>query len=296
MEETSILSQGYCLCTIQENLCFTKTKRGEVSDGAQPQWLREAPVLRKRENPFCLDVTFLLAYSLLSREEFYQWQEQIERSTKREWGKLYYRSEYHNDRYESFFDMRQGADLDWLTGMMIKVHQGGRKEYWKILNGIAWIFPEEQKFMENHKQLRLEEILRKACGDKNEILQAGKLLILLILAEFYQVHISKKDWWSEVERMILHGMSYYQGQEKIQGIYTGVRWCRKVMEDSLRSHGIHPLRLQKYKVRDEELPKYHIVQQDDWNYLWKTVIAMEKCICENGRMYKQLKEKKDSLH
>ncbi|MDE6312518.1 MAG: hypothetical protein K2M46_02690 [Lachnospiraceae bacterium] len=293
MKETSILTQGYCLCTIQENLCFTKTKKGAVGDGYYTEWLPETPVMRRRENPFCMDVTFLLAYILLSKEQFFQWQEGIDRIAKQEWGKLYYQSEYHNATYEAFFDMRSGADLDWLTGMMIKVRQGGFKEYWKLLNGIVWIFPEEHKFMEQHPYLRLEEIIARACKEKEEILQAGKLLILLILAEFYQVHISKKDWWNEVDRLVIQGILYYQGQGRWKNTYRTARQCRQIMEESLRSHGIHPLRLKKYKIRTEELPVYAKIQREDWNYLWKTVFAMEECMRENGKMYKRLKERGD---
>lgn len=290
MKENSILSQGYCLCSLQENLCFPSAYQGKVPKRRQPQWMRQSAVLRKRENPFCVDVTFLLVYTLLSKEGFYLWQREISAKAKQQWKKLYYRSEYNNSRYEAFFDMRQAAELDWLTGIFIKIRQGGVKEYWKIINGIAGIFPEEQRFMERREHLGLEELLRKVWREENAILQAGRLLILLILAEFYQVHVSRKDWWSEVDGMVLRGMSCYQGYHREKNSNKQPKRCLQVVEDSLWSQGIHPLRLQKYPVAPKELPKYQAVQPEDWKDMWNVILALEKCICEDTRIYKKLKE------
>lgn len=289
MKENSILSQGYCLCTLQENLCFASAYTGK-KDRRQSNWVRQAPILRKRENLFSVDVTFLLVYTLLSREAFYPWQKEISLSVKQQWKKLYYRSEYCNRRYEAFFDMRQAAELDWLTGIFIRIRQGGVKEYWKIMNGVGRIFPEEQRFMERREHLDLEEILRKVWREPNEILQAGKLLILLILAEFYQVHVSKRDWWSEVDRIVRKGMGCYQGYGRGRHTCNETDRCLQVVEESLCSQGIHPMRLQKYPVAKEEVPQYQAVKQEDWNDMWSIIIAMEKCICEDTKIYRKLKE------
>ena len=119
MEFSSILVQGYCRSLFQERmnpLLFSRESR-EVKQKKMQEWWQV------RQHPFCVDTTFLVTYTLLSKEEFYIWKKCIDYHQKQEWRKTYIQSEYNNRHYESFFGMRASAELDWLTGMVLKIRQ-----------------------------------------------------------------------------------------------------------------------------------------------------------------------------
>lgn len=284
MKFDNILTNGYCRCALQEKLVFWQGAMG-VSKKERGQQL-----IKTRENPFCVDVTFLVSYTLLAKEEFFLWQNKVSLEAKKEWRRTYLLSKYSNKIYEAFFDMRATADLDWLTGMMIKIKQGKRKEYWELMNGISFSFPWEQRYIEKKGIIPLEELIELAEQEEDKILRAGKLLILFILVEFYQKQIPKSEAWNRVDYIIMEGMElYYCGQDKNDNKNGRVKRFQKTLNDNFLKHGIHPNRLKKYAPKDGELPEYQSIKPEEWIYLWKMVTALEKCLSENKRMYWELK-------
>lgn len=286
MNGASILETGYCSCALQEKLSLIRENTGNECCGIYDKGQR---YLKNRENPFCVDVTFLIAYSLLKKEEFFCWQEKVPIKAKVEWRKSYLLSKYHNEFYECFFDIRGAADLDWLTGMMIKIKQGGRKEYWELLNGISQSFPWEHQYIEKRGQIQLESLLEIADREENIILKAGRLLILFILIEFYQKQIPRSEQWHRADYMIMTAMEVYQCSNSNHIFIKKDKQFQRIVNENFLSHGIHPVRLQKYVPLKGEFPEYQRVKREDWEYLWSMIIALEKCICDNKKLYGELK-------
>lgn len=289
MDGASILETGYSSCALQEKLSLMGGNLGVTQNNFGIKVSKSQRYLKHRENPFCVDVTFLIVYGLLEKEEFFRWQERIPVSAKGEWRKIYLLSKYHNEFYECFFDIRAAADLDWLTGMMIKIKQGGRKEYWELLNGISVSFPWEHQYIEKQSQIRLEALLEIADREDNVILKAGRLLILFILIEFYQKQILRSEQWNRVDHIILTAMELYQQNPFENSSVKKERRFQMMVNKNFLTHGIHPSRLQKYVSIESEVPEYEKVKREDWVYLWNMVTALEKCLCDSKRMYWELK-------
>ena len=286
MDSENILTKGYCRCTLQEKF-FVRQFATEMETMKKGRGER---VTKIRENPFCIDITFLISYTLLAKEEFFLWQAKVSPKAKQEWRKTYLLSKYRNEMYEAFFDMRAAADLDWLTGMLVKIRQGKRKEYWELMNGISFTFPWEQRYIEKKNMIPLEELIKIAEQEEDVILRAGKLLILFILVEFYQKQIPKSELWNRVDYIINEAMElYYYGYDNKCESNRSKRKFQNLLNKKLLKHGIHPNGLKKYTVMEWEIPEYQNIRKEDWVYLWKMVMALEKCICENKRMYWELK-------
>lgn len=288
MDGASILETGYSSCALQEKLSVIGGSLEAENDCGRKE-SRSQRYLKHRENPFCVDVTFLVVYSLLEKEKFFRWQERIPVRAKGEWRKLYLLSKYHNEFYECFFDIRAAADFDWLTGMMIKIKQGGRKEYWELLNGIAVSFPWEHQYIEKQSQIQLEALLKIADREDNVILKAGRLLILFILIEFYQKQILRSEQWNRVDYIIMTAMEIYQHGNLESSFVRKDKRFQTMVNKNLLCHGIHPNRLQKYISIESEIPEYQKIKREDWVYLWNMVTALEKCLCDSKRIYRELK-------
>lgn len=286
MELDNILTNGYCGCNLQEKFSLWQTMARKENVKRE----RGQKFIKDRENPCCIDVTFLVSYTLLAKEEFFLWQNTVSLEAKQEWRRTYLLSKYSNKMYEAFFDMRAAADLDWLTGMIVKIKQGKRKEYWELMNGISFSFPWEQRYIEKKGIIPLEELIEIAEQEVDIILRAGKLLILFILVEFYQKQIPRSDRWNYVDYIIMEGMDlYYCGYKKVSGVNKRARKFQTLLNDNFIKNGIYPNGLEKYMLMNGEVPEYQHIRQEDWVYLWKMVTALEKCLCENKRMYWELK-------
>lgn len=285
MEFNSILVRGYCRSIFQEQmnpLLFSREPKEMKQRRIQDCW-------QERQNPFCMDMTFLITYTVLAKEEFYMWQKCIDILQKQEWRRYYIQSEYNNRHYESFFGMRAGAELDWFTGMVLKVRQESFNEYWELMNGIAMIFPWEREFVQNQGMIKIKDLLQVISKEENIILKSGKLLLLLIMAEFYQKQMARKDAWDKLEQVLFQGMEVYQNYQWSVRLDNLPKISKK-LDENFKSHGIHPFRLQKYAHNMDEIPEFREMKEDDWKYMWQMVTAMEKYLEETEATYKRIRQ------
>lgn len=288
MEFSSILVHGYCRSIFQERmnpLLFSR-EPGEIKQRqVQERW-------RAKQTPFCIDTTFLITYTMLAKEEFYMWKKCIDYVWKEEWREFYIQSEYNNRHYESFFGMRAGAELDWFTGMVLKIRQESFEEYWELMNGIAMIFPWEIKFVQSHSMIQIRDLLQIVAKEENIILKSGKLLLILIIAEFYHKQMTRQDAWNKLEEVLFLGMEVYQNHQwSVQS--DNLPKISKKIDENFRSHGIHPFRLQQYTLNMEEVPEFQEVKEDDWRYMWQMVIAMENYLKESEAHYKYSRQEEE---
>lgn len=288
MELSSILVHGYCRSIFQERmnpLLFSR-EPGEIKQRqVQERW-------RAKQNPFCIDTTFLITYTMLAKEEFYMWKKCIDYVRKKEWREFYIQTEYNNRHYESFFGMRAGAELDWFTGMVLKIRQESFEEYWELMNGIAMIFPWEIKFVQSHPMIQIKDLLQIVAKEENIILKSGKLLLILIIAEFYHKQMTRQDAWNQLEEVLFLGMEVYQNHQwSVQS--DNLPQISKKIDENFRSNGIHPFRLQQYTYNIEEVPEFQEMKEDDWKYMWQMVIAMEKYLKESEAHYKYSRQEEE---
>lgn len=285
MEFSSILVQGYCRSIFQERmnpLLFSREPREVKQRQMQERW-------KAQQNPFCIDITFLVTYTLLAKEEFYLWKKCFDRAQREKWRKFYMESEYNNRHYESFFGMRAGVELDWLTGMVLKVKQESFHEYWELMNGIAMIFPWERKYVQSKGMIPIKELLQIVAKEENIIIKSGKLLLLLIMAEFYHKQMTRRDAWNMLEEVLFAGMEVFQNYQWSVRLDNLPKISKKI-DENLKNHGIHPFRLQQYTYAAEEAPEFHEIKEDDWKYMWQMVTAMEKYLQETEMDYKQFQK------
>lgn len=288
MEFSSILVQGYCRSLFQERmnpLLFSRESR-EVKQKKMQEWWQV------RQHPFCVDTTFLVTYTLLSKEEFYIWKKCIDYYQKQEWRKTYIQSEYNNRHYESFFGMRASAELDWITGMVLKIRQKSFHEYWELMNGIAMIFPWERQYIQSQGMIWIKDLLQLVSKEDNIILKSGKLLLLLIIAEFYQKQMTRKDSWNKLEEVLFLGMEVYQNYQWSVRLDNLPKISKKI-DENFRRHGIHPFRMQQYAPASEEVPEFQEMKEEDWKYMWQMVTAMEKYLEEAEADYKHQRKKEE---
>ncbi|MBQ2800343.1 MAG: hypothetical protein IJF03_03015 [Lachnospiraceae bacterium] len=288
MEFSSILVQGYCRSLFQERmnpLLFSRESR-EVKQKKMQEWWQV------RQHPFCVDTTFLVTYTLLSKEEFYIWKKCIDYHQKQEWRKTYIQSEYNNRHYESFFGMRASAELDWITGMVLKIRQKSFHEYWELMNGIAMIFPWERQYIQSQGMIWIKDLLQLVSKEDNIILKSGKLLLLLIIAEFYQKQMTRKDAWNKLEEVLFLGMEVYQNYQWSVRLDNLPKISKKI-DENFRRHGIHPFRMQQYAPASEEVPEFQEMKEEDWKYMWQMVTAMEKYLEEAEADYKHQRKKEE---
>ena len=293
MNYNGILVRGYCRDELQRQM----NPMESIFEGKERQYEEQEykleNYLKERRMNFYMDITFLMVYELLSKEEFFLWMEYVKNQKKEKWRTIYYLSEYNNKQYESFFDMRSGAEAEWLTGMLVKIKQGGQKEYWELMNGIAMIYPWERQYIQKRNVIKIEELLYIVRKEKNEILKAGKLLILLVMTEFYHKQITRNDVWNKLETVLWKGLEFYQRNQWSVEQKNPFDF-RKIVEANFMKHGIHPIRLQKYRNPLEEIPTFEEkAVEENWTYLWSMVGALQKCIKEDKEEYKQLKQKAD---
>ena len=291
MRYNGILVQGYCRDEFQSQMNPMESVFEEKERKYEKQKSGFEDCLEARRMNFYMDVTFLTVYGLVSREEFFLWMECIEHQQKERWRELYYLSEYNNKQYEAFFDMRAGAEVEWLTGMLVRIKQGGQKEYWELMNGIAMIYPWERRYIQKRSVIKIEELLCVVKSEENEILKAGKLLMLLLMAEFYHKQITRNDIWNRLEIVLWKGLEFYQRNQWSVDRENPFEF-RKILEDNFMKHGIHPIRLQKYVYPMEEVPVFEEkLTEENWNYLWQMMWALQECIKENKEDYKILKQR-----
>lgn len=288
MEFSSILVHGYCRSIFQERmnpLLFSREPEEIKQRQIQERW-------RAKQTPFCIDTTFLITYTMLAKEEFYMWKKCIDHIRKEEWREFYIHSEYNNRHYESFFSMRAGAELDWFTGMVLKIRQESFDEYWELMNGIAMIFPWEREFVQNQAMIQIKDLLRIVAQEENIILKSGKLLFILIMAEFYHKQMTRKDAWNKLEEVLFLGMEVYQNDHWSVRSDNLPKISKKI-DENFKSHGIHPFRLQQYTYNMEEVPEFQEMKEDDWRYMWQMVIAMEKYLKESEAHYKYSRQEEE---
>lgn len=281
MEFSSILVQGYCRSIFQERmnpLLFPREPKEIKQRQMQEYW-------KAQQNPFCIDITFLITYTLLAKEEFYLWKNCFDRVQQEEWRKFYIKSEYNNRHYESFFGMRASAELDWLTGMVLKIKQESFHEYWELMNGIAMMFPWERQFLQNQGRIQIKDLLQIVAKEENIILKSGKLLLLLIMAEFYHKQMTREDAWNKLEKVLFAGMEVFRNYQSSVRLDNHPK-IRKKIDENLKSHGIHPFRLRQYTYTTEEVPEFQEIKEEDWEYMWQMVIAMERYLEETETDYK----------
>lgn len=293
MNYNGILVRGYCRDELQKQMnpmesIFDKKERQYEAQGYKAE-----NYLKERRMHFYMDITFLVVYELLVKEEFFLWMEYVKNHKKEKWRTVYYMSEYNNRQYEAFFDMRAGAEAEWLTGMLVSIKHGEQQEYWELMNGIAMIYPWERQYIQKRNVIKIEELLYIVRKEKNEILKAGKLLILLVMAEFYHKQITRNDAWNKLETVLWKGLEFYQPNQWSVDQKNPFEF-RNMVEENFMKHGIHPIRLQKYMYQLEKIPPFEEkTVEENWTYLWSMIGALQKCIKEDKEEYKLLKQKAD---
>ncbi len=281
MEFSSILVHGYCRSIFQErmNPLLFPREPGEIKQ----RRLRDC--WKAQQSPFCIDVTFLMTYTLLATQEFYLWKKCFDCAQKKEWRKFYMQSEYNNRHYESFFGMRESVDLDWITGMVLKVKKESFHEYWELMNGIAMMFPWQRQFVQGQGMIQIKDLLQFVAKEENIILKSGKLLLLLIMAEFYHKQMIREDAWNKLEEVLFAGMKIFHNYQS-SVCSNHLPKISKKIEENLKSHGIHPFRLQQYSYTTQEVPEFQQIKEDDWEYMWQMVTAMERYLEEAETDYR----------
>ena len=134
--------------------------------------------------------------------------------------------------------------------------------------------------------ISIKDLLGLVSKEDSIILKSGKLLILLIIAEFYQKQMTRKDAWNKLEEVLFSGMEVYQNHQWSVRLDNLPKISKKI-DENFKRHGIHPYRLQKYSNTMEEIPKFQEMQEEDWNYFWQMVTAMEKYLQEAEEEYKR---------
>ena len=177
--------------------------------------------------------------------------------------------------------------------MLVRVKQGGQGEYWELMNGIAMMYPWERQYIQKRNVIKIEELLYMVRKEKNEILKAGKLVILLVMAEFYHKQITRNDAWNKLETVLWKGLEFYQRNQWSVDQKNPFEF-KAAIEKIFMKHGIHPVRMEKYRYSPEEIPVFEEkVVEENWTYLWQMILALMKCIKENREDYGQLKLKFD---
>ena len=159
MNYNGILVKGYCRDEFQRQMNPMESIFDEKDRKYEEQEYKLESYLKERRMNFYMDITFLMVYELLSKEEFYLWMDYVKNQRKEKWRTLYHLSEYNNSHFESFFNMRACVEAEWLTGMLVRVKQGGQGEYWELMNGIAMMYPWERQYIQKRNVIKIEELL-----------------------------------------------------------------------------------------------------------------------------------------
>lgn len=293
MNYNGILVLGYCRDIFQRQMNPMESIFDKKDRQYEEYEYKLECYLKERRMNFYMDVTFLMVYELLSKEEFYLWMEYVKNRRKEKWRNIYYLSEYNNRHFESFFDMRAGVEAEWLTGMLVRIKQGGRGEYWELMNGIAMMYPWERQYIQKRNVIKIEELLNLIKKENNEILKAGKLIILLVMSEFYHKQITRNDGWNKLETVLWKGLEFYQRNQWSVDQKNPVEF-KKIVEKIFMKHGIHPSRIKKYSYLPKEIPVFEEkVAEENWIYLWQTLLTLMECVKMDKEDYKQLKLRAD---
>lgn len=288
MQEVSILLQGYC----------TERLYGEVSRcylGGEKEayrfwWERYSNMYTERQKvyPQNQEVIFPLVYTMLTSKNFERWESKITIQQRECWSEAYYKSQYYNQRYESFFNMKAASNLNWLTGLFVLAQKQNYKAYWALLNGLSIVFLQEKKHVENTSKLNLVDILKKSVNRQDKIRTGGTLLIYLIFVEYYGRCFSDMEYWNQVEYHIFSGLEIYTNHQRSTMLNKKLS-AKTLITDYLQIFGVHPVSLQKYGMGMENMIDIKSLQEEDVRYMWGMIVAMGNCIMENKREYNSLK-------
>ena len=288
MQEVSILLQGY----------FTERLYGEVSrcylGGMAEQnviWRerqKESVFQRKKIYPENHEVIFPLVYIMLTSKHFERWECKITIQQRECWSKAYYKSQYYNQIYESYFNMKAASNLSWLTGLFVLSQKQDYKAYWALLNGFSMVFSQEKHYVETAKNLSLLDILKKSMIYQDKIRIGGSLLVYIIFTEYFGQCFKDMEYWNQVEYHIFSALEMYTNHQR-ERMRNKKLSMKAVISDYLQIFGVHPASLETDGRYMENMMDVKSVQEDDIRYMCRILLAMGNCIMENKREYNSLK-------
>lgn len=294
MQEVSILLQGY----------NTERLYGEVSRcylGGEKERYRfwserynNGYSKRQRVYPQNQEVIFPLVYTMLTSKNFERWEGKISIQQREHWSKAYYKSQYYNQIYESFFNMKAASNLGWLTGLFVLSEKKDYKAYWALLNGLSIVFSKEKNYVETASNLRLADVLKNSVIPQDKIRTGGILLIYLIFVEYFGQYFMDMEYWNQVEFHIFSGLEVYANHQRGRMLNKKLS-VKTLITDYLQILGVHPVSLQKYVMDIEHLLDMKSIQEEDIKYMWSILQAMGNCIMENKREYNNLKQEFEKM-
>lgn len=290
-----ILTKGFCreefLKQIEQlrQIPGKKVTEKKPPDGIS---LKMQQQLEAMEQNMYVNPAFLLTYTLLENQGVYQWSENLPPERKQEWRECFDTSEYNNTLYKSYFTMRQTAELDWLTGLILKTGRGEQDEYQMLIHGISDLYSFHKQFVKKREVVKSDEISKFIKNEDNELLQAGEILLFFILSEFYHIPIIKNDGWSRLESLLWKGLQFYQFRSQSEK-HIPTKKFKNLFDSIMVRQGIHPISLREYDSLPYQAPDHEICKEYDWQYLWSRLFAILECLKANKESYRQLKRLHD---